>query len=70
MIMFGITEILLSQIQGLDQIWWLSIVAAVMFVAYSLIGLGLGIAQVAGTGFFFSQRQMAKKLQDIILSIL
>ncbi|KAL3729084.1 hypothetical protein ACJRO7_033653 [Eucalyptus globulus] len=47
MIMFGITEILLSQIQDLDQIWWLSIVAAVMFVAYSLIGLGLGIAQVA-----------------------
>ncbi|KAL3729094.1 hypothetical protein ACJRO7_033660 [Eucalyptus globulus] len=47
MILFGITEILLSQIQDLDQIWWLSIVAAVMFVAYSLIGLGLGIAQVA-----------------------
>ncbi|KAK3419352.1 hypothetical protein EUGRSUZ_H05106 [Eucalyptus grandis] len=52
MIMFGITEILLSQIQDLDQIWWLSIVAAVMFVAYSLIGLGLGIAQVAASGSF------------------
>ncbi|KAK3419349.1 hypothetical protein EUGRSUZ_H05109 [Eucalyptus grandis] len=49
MIMFGITEILLSQIQDLDQIWWLSIVAAVMFIAYSLIGLGLVIAQVADT---------------------
>ncbi|KAK3419355.1 hypothetical protein EUGRSUZ_H05103 [Eucalyptus grandis] len=52
MIMFGITEILLSQIQDLDQIRWLSIVAAVMFVAYSLIGLGLGIAQVAASGSF------------------
>uniref|UniRef100_A0A2N9ED13 Amino acid transporter transmembrane domain-containing protein n=1 Tax=Fagus sylvatica TaxID=28930 RepID=A0A2N9ED13_FAGSY len=50
MIMFGITEILLSQIPDFDQIWWLSIVAAVMSFTYSSIGLALGIAQVAAFG--------------------
>jgi hypothetical protein len=48
MIMFGITEILLSQIPDFDQLWWLSIVAAVMSFTYSSIGLGLGIGKVAG----------------------
>ncbi|XP_056168509.1 amino acid permease 2-like [Syzygium oleosum] len=52
MIIFGITEVLLSQIPDFDQIWWLSIVATVMFVTYSLIGLGLGVAQVAASGSF------------------
>ncbi|KAF7847652.1 hypothetical protein BT93_L2757 [Corymbia citriodora subsp. variegata] len=52
MIAFGITEILLSQIPDFDHIWWLSIVAAVMFGVYSLIGIGLGIAQVAASGSF------------------
>ncbi|XP_042492878.1 amino acid permease 3-like isoform X2 [Macadamia integrifolia] len=47
MIIFGVTEILFSQIPDFDQIWWLSIVAAVMSFTYSTIGLGLGIAQVA-----------------------
>jgi hypothetical protein len=48
MIMFGVTEILLSQIKDFDQIWWLSIVAAIMSFTYSAIGLALGIIQVAG----------------------
>lgn len=48
MIMFGLTEILLSQIKDFDQIWWLSIVAAIMSFTYSGIGLALGIIQVAG----------------------
>ncbi|XP_042515338.1 amino acid permease 3-like [Macadamia integrifolia] len=52
MIMFGIVEILFSQIPDFDQIWWLSIVAAVMSFTYSTIGLGLGIAQVVETGKF------------------
>ncbi|KAK4760999.1 hypothetical protein SAY87_005892 [Trapa incisa] len=52
MIMFGVMEILLSQIPDFDQIWWLSIVAAVMSFTYSSIGLGLGIAKVAETGTF------------------
>ncbi|KAJ4965164.1 hypothetical protein NE237_017013 [Protea cynaroides] len=51
MIIFGIVEIIFSQIPDFDQIWWLSIVAAVMSFTYSSIGLGLGIAKVAETGF-------------------
>jgi len=45
MILFGIVQILFSQIPDFDQIWWLSIVAAVMSFTYSSIGLALGIAQ-------------------------
>ncbi|MCD7471120.1 Amino acid permease 3 [Datura stramonium] len=50
MIMFGVIEIIFSQIPDFDQIWWLSIVAAVMSFTYSTIGLGLGVAQVAENG--------------------
>ncbi|KAF6137620.1 hypothetical protein GIB67_036203 [Kingdonia uniflora] len=52
MIMFGVCEILFSQIPDFDQIWWLSIVAAIMSFTYSSIGLGLGIAKVAENGKF------------------
>ncbi|RWW66360.1 hypothetical protein BHE74_00026273 [Ensete ventricosum] len=48
MIMFGVAEIFMSQIPDFDQIWWLSIVAAVMSFTYSSIGLALGIVQVIG----------------------
>lgn len=56
MIAFGISEIILSQIPDFDQIWWLSIVAAIMSFTYSAIGLGLGAAKVIGqyTLLFFS----------------
>ncbi|KAJ4838178.1 Amino acid permease 2 [Turnera subulata] len=50
MVMFGIMEIVFSQIPDLDQIWWLSSVAAIMSFSYSTIGLGLGIAKVAANG--------------------
>ncbi|GER40316.1 amino acid transporter [Striga asiatica] len=50
MIAFGVVEIILSQIPDFDQIWWLSIVAAVMSFTYSIIGLSLGIAKVAENG--------------------
>ncbi|XP_051126660.1 amino acid permease 3-like [Andrographis paniculata] len=50
MIAFGVTQILFSQIPDFDQIWWLSIVAAIMSFTYSSIGLGLGVAQVAANG--------------------
>ncbi|KAL2503611.1 Amino acid permease 3 [Abeliophyllum distichum] len=50
MIAFGVIEIIFSQIPDFDQIWWLSIVAAIMSFTYSIIGLGLGIAQVAENG--------------------
>ncbi|KAG6626216.1 amino acid permease 3-like isoform X1 [Carya illinoinensis] len=52
MIAFGVIEILFSQIPDFDQLWWLSIVAAVMSFTYSTIGLGLGVAKVAETGKF------------------
>ncbi|KAJ4965498.1 hypothetical protein NE237_017347 [Protea cynaroides] len=44
---FGIMEVILSQIPDFDQLWWLSIVAAVMSFSYSAIGLGLGITKTA-----------------------
>lgn len=50
MIIFGMVEILFSQIPDFDQIWWLSIVAAVMSFTYSGIGLGLGIVTVVANG--------------------
>eukprot|EP00262_Sarcandra_glabra_P017646 TRINITY_DN6109_c0_g2_i1.p1 TRINITY_DN6109_c0_g2~~TRINITY_DN6109_c0_g2_i1.p1 ORF type:complete len:399 (-),score=2.74 TRINITY_DN6109_c0_g2_i1:243-1391(-) len=52
MIMFGITEVIFSQIPDFDQVWWLSIVAAVMSFTYSTVGLSLGVAQVAENGTF------------------
>lgn len=50
MISFGVIEIFLSQIPDFDQVWWISIVAAIMSFTYSLAGLGLGIGEVAGHG--------------------
>lgn len=52
MIIFGVSEIILSQIPDFDQLWWLSIVAAVMSFTYSSIGLALGIATVVGSKQF------------------
>lgn len=48
MIAFGAVQIIVSQIPDFDQLWWLSIVAAVMSFTYSTIGLGLGIGKVIG----------------------
>ncbi|KVI06797.1 Amino acid transporter, transmembrane [Cynara cardunculus var. scolymus] len=48
MILFAIIQILLSQIPNFHNLSWLSILAAVMSFSYSLIGLGLSIAKVAG----------------------
>ncbi|KAH9311758.1 hypothetical protein KI387_026793, partial [Taxus chinensis] len=50
MIMFGVVQVLLSQIPDFDQLWWLSIVAAVMSFTYSSIGLSLGLAKVVELG--------------------
>ncbi|RRT34611.1 hypothetical protein BHE74_00057853 [Ensete ventricosum] len=46
MVMFGVAEIVFSQIPDFDQISWLSILAAIMSFTYSSIGLVLGIIQV------------------------
>lgn len=48
MITFGIIEVIFSQIPDFNQVWWLSIVAAIMSFTYSSVGLGLGIGKVAG----------------------
>lgn len=48
MIAFGLVQIIFSQIPDFDQLWWLSILAAVMSFTYSSAGLALGIAQVVG----------------------
>lgn len=50
MTLFGVIEIFFSQIPDFDQVWWLSIVAAVMSFTYSGIGLGLGMAKVIANG--------------------
>jgi len=52
MISFRIAEIILSQIANFNELWWLSIVAAVMSFTYSIIGLGLWIAKVIGMILF------------------
>jgi amino acid permease len=52
MILFGVVQIVFSQIPDFDQIWWLSIVAAIMSFTYSTIGLSLGIAQTVANGGF------------------
>ncbi|KAI4295802.1 hypothetical protein L6164_035808 [Bauhinia variegata] len=48
MITFGAIQILLSQIPDFQELSFLSVVAAVMSFGYSLIGVGLAIAKVAG----------------------
>ena len=48
MIAFGMVQIFFSQIPDFDQLWWHSLVAAVMSFTYSTIGLALGVAKVAG----------------------
>ncbi|KQK20976.1 amino acid permease 6 [Brachypodium distachyon] len=48
MIIFAAIQVMLSQLPNFHKIWWLSIVAAVMSLAYSSIGLGLSIARIVG----------------------
>ncbi|WJX14868.1 arginine/alanine aminopeptidase [Trifolium repens] len=48
MAIFGISQILLSQIPNFHELSWLSIIAAVMSFGYASIGIGLSIAKIAG----------------------
>lgn len=50
MILFGLIEIILSQIPDFNKLWWLSILAAIMSLSYSTIGLGLGVGKATETG--------------------
>ncbi|XP_078170102.1 amino acid permease 3-like [Carex rostrata] len=51
-ILFGIVQIIFSQLPNFDKIEFLSIVAAIMSFTYSTIGLALGIVQVKANGGF------------------
>ncbi|XP_058190505.1 amino acid permease 6-like [Rhododendron vialii] len=48
MMIFGVIQIVLSQIPDINELSMLSIIAAVMSFTYSTIGLGLSIAKIAG----------------------
>ncbi|XP_024535599.1 amino acid permease 4 isoform X1 [Selaginella moellendorffii] len=50
MALFGVVQLMLSQIPNFHKLWWLSIVAAVMSFSYSGIGLGLGISKIIENG--------------------
>ncbi|KAI3754065.1 hypothetical protein L2E82_26179 [Cichorium intybus] len=50
MLLFGIIQIISSQIPNFHSTKWLSITAAIMSFTYSLIGSGLGLAQAIGNG--------------------
>ncbi|KAG9132541.1 hypothetical protein Leryth_008463 [Lithospermum erythrorhizon] len=50
MIIFGVIQIILSQIPNFNKLSWLSMIAAIMSFTYSSIGLGLSAAKLAGGG--------------------
>ncbi|KAL9365956.1 hypothetical protein Peur_037155 [Populus x canadensis] len=50
MLIFGAVQIVTSQISDFHSIEWLSVLAAIMSFAYSLIGFGLGLATVIENG--------------------
>ena len=48
MLLFGMVQIVMSQIPDFHNMEWLSVIAAIMSFTYSFIGFGLGVAQVIG----------------------
>ena len=48
MLLFGVVQIVLSQIPEFRNIQWLSILATAMSFTYSSIRLGLGLEKVIG----------------------
>ncbi|KAI3419895.1 Aa_trans domain-containing protein [Psidium guajava] len=50
MLLFGIIQIVMSLIPDIHNMKWLSVVAAIMSICYSSIGLGLGFAKVIENG--------------------
>lgn len=48
MLLFGAVQVVMSQIPDFHNMKWLSMIATIMSFAYSLIGFGLGFAQVIG----------------------
>ncbi|KAI8009581.1 putative amino acid permease 7 [Camellia lanceoleosa] len=50
MLIFGLVQIVISQIPNFHNMEWLSVVAATMSFIYSFIALALGLAKVIGDG--------------------
>ena len=48
MLLFGVVQIVMSQIPNFHKMEWLSVIAAIMSFTYSFIGFGLGFAKVIG----------------------
>nr|POE74923.1 vacuolar cation/proton exchanger 5 [Quercus suber] len=48
MLLFGLVQIVMSQIPDFHKMEWLSVVAAMMSFTYSFIGIALGFAKVIG----------------------
>ena len=54
MFLFGVIQIVMSQIPDFHSMMWVSVVAAVMSFCYSSIGFGLGVAKVVGNYAFIN----------------
>ncbi|KAF0935613.1 hypothetical protein E2562_035071 [Oryza meyeriana var. granulata] len=50
MLLFGLAQVVLSQIPGFHDMTWLSVLSAAMSFSYSLVGFGLGVAKVIANG--------------------
>lgn len=52
MLLFGLVQIVMSQIPDFHKMEWLSVVAAMMSFTYSFVGIALGFAKVIGMAVF------------------
>ena len=72
MLLFGLVQIVMSQIPDFHKMEWLSVVAAMMSFTYSFIGIALGFAKVIGMDvfalFFFNHRPPILQLKHTLSS--
>ena len=66
-IFFGVLQIIFSQIQDIDRIWALSVIATLMSFTYSGIGLGLSIALAAGLCLMLAGAQHCSDRDEAVL---
>lgn len=62
MVLFGVLQIVVSQIPDFHNMEWLSVVAAIMSFTYAFIGFGLGFAKVIGKSEVFTLLVISKPL--------
>lgn len=65
--MFGIIQIIASQIPNIFHTKWLSISAAIMSFTYSFIGIGLGLAQVIGKNLYLLANNINVSIDQLCL---